>query len=142
MSQVLWADDDSIGLLRSLSRFIERRGAVLTRAINYDDAIAHIRQYGLVRSDFSLLADIILPISEGRGALSPYLGIDLAREALNSGATRVAFLSVVPETEIASDLNRLVESYPNAYIRYFHKATLLEVNRISEILETLGLGGQ
>jgi hypothetical protein len=139
MSQVLWADDDSIGLLRSFSRFIERKGAVLTRAINYDDAITHIHQYELLRAEFSLLADIILPISAGRGALSPYLGIDLAREALTSGATRVAFLSVVPETEIASDLNRLVESYPQATIRYFHKATLLEVNRISEIMAALGL---
>src|SRR4051812_32343389 len=107
MSIVIWADDDSAGLLRPLLRFLVSGGFNVQRVESYEAACTEIRKLEGSGTAFSLLADIILPISEGRGALSPYLGLDLAEKALRANAVVVVFLSVVPSYEVAADLERL-----------------------------------
>ena len=88
-----------------------------------------------------MLADIILPLAEGKGTLSSYRGIDLARFAIKRGASSVVFLTVVPLREVAADLETIRKLMPR--VTFFEKLSLLEPGRIDTLLNNLdGQGAQ
>jgi CheY-like chemotaxis protein len=138
MSQIIWADDDASHLLRPLQRLMEGKGHSVKQATSYEQATRLIEDMAAGPLPFSLLADIILPLAPGKGTLSSYRGIELARFAIEQGAQSVVFLTVVPRREVEVDIKVLRQSMPRIWL--FQKLELLEPGQIDALLQNLNGG--
>lgn len=137
MKHLLWIDDDASGLLRPLHRHLMARGFNVDVALDYSTAIELLAS----KAYDAVLADVILPNSAGRGAVS-LLGFTLLDDVRRgrffesktgtgtpSDATFV-FLSVVPSNEAPT--NTSVQPFA-----YFDKSTLLEPGMIDSLISAL-----
>lgn len=136
---LLWADDECIGILNPLSWEIEENGFRLRRNTNYTDALELLKTENFQ----SLLVDIILPHSTGTGSgtLESNLGIELADFAARRGVRAISFLTVMLQSEVAEKLDALEKNYPQVRFAFFDKLMLLERNNIAELLEFLRQDG-
>jgi hypothetical protein len=141
MIKLLWADDDSVGMLEPLGRKLSRTGAFIVISANsYQDAEAHLTKHseGSSEEQFqALLLDTILPNSSG-GVLEIYsLGLRLAHRAAELGVRSIAFLTVVRLNEIWDDYTALQAAFPKVSWHYFDKLSLLEPGTIDVIMASL-----
>jgi hypothetical protein len=135
---LLWIDDDASGLLRPLHRHLTAHGFDVDVALDYSTAIELLSS----KSYDAVLADVILPLTAGRGALSPYVGVDLLKDVRQGryfqSNSRVgtppdaifAFLTVVPHHELSTIMS--TEPY-----RYFDKSALLEPGVMDSLVTAL-----
>lgn len=125
VTALLWADDDSRGLLDPLGRRLQRNRFSLERAVDYTAAIEL-----LTYEHFnSLLLDVILPFAQGTGALEFDLGMRLADEAPSHcpSVQRIGFLTVVQPQEVNERYLAIARRHTGRVVfEYFDKTRLLE----------------
>jgi hypothetical protein len=137
---VLWADDDCDRNIEPLGWLLEEKGDfIILKARNYKEAIKHLEngeEDESVRVQ-ALLLDIILPHSEGGGALTRYLGLTLADRAANHGVKAIVFLTVVLNSEVKPYYDELKKRFPYINFHYENKADLLEFHKIEALVRYL-----
>lgn len=142
MAKVIWADDDSSSSLMALARILKRRGHDISQFSDFVNASRHLAEQSVSGlSEHCLLVDIILPRTLGGGALNPYLGLELAKQACERGIRAVCFLTVIRQGEIENAVDGLRKSYPEVPIRFFDKLELLDgmnLDHLSHFLESAG----
>lgn len=141
---VLWADDDSDGVLAPLGRILVRRGIQLRKAQAYRTALKALEDASLSSARITkLLADVILPHAEHGGSLGSHMGLELAERAAEFEVRTVVFLTVVRQDEVLSDYRSLQRKFPAVTFEYFDKTQLLQPGTLEEgLIPLLKADGQ
>jgi hypothetical protein len=138
---VLWADDDSDGLLALLPALFKPLKISIQAVASYDEALQQLSRakLGSIPRYDALMADVILPRKRQTGTLARDLGMLLAERAVTEfGMSRVVFLSVVPHGELEERFGRLRRAGGGkATFEMFDKTLLLEEQTIAQLGEAL-----
>lgn len=139
---ILWADDDSEGLLAQLPFLFQRKGSSLVATASYEAALGKLEsEYRSGKSAFKgLLVDVILPRKNHQGTLARDLGVLLARRAVREfGISRVCFLTVVRKSQMRARMMQVGEEVrPPPLVDHYDKAIMLERDWVSGVLRFFG----
>ncbi|HJQ33964.1 MAG TPA: response regulator [Pyrinomonadaceae bacterium] len=130
---LLWVDDD-VELLEPLRWTLEYHGFMVRTVASYAEALVLLA--GGEKFD-GLLTDVIIPYGPDRGSLEPNLGLSLAEYAAARGVGAVAFLTVVPLSEVQEKYEAVKAKHPLVKLNYYNKLFLLEPFTIESLMESL-----
>jgi hypothetical protein len=137
---ILWADDDSEGLLAQLPTLFARKGCTLLPTASFGAAVTKLEDgyNGSGASRYQgLLVDVILPRQNRGSSVARDLGVLLASRAVREfGISRVCFLTVVQASQLRARMEQVRSGVlPPPHIRHCDKATILEENWVPDVLE-------
>jgi len=136
---VLWADDDALGVLFPLNRLLKSTPGLAVECVgNYKDGKAAIdgMSSGSPALD-AMLVDVLIARGGKEHSAKVNLGFLLAEVAAVAGVRQVSFLTVVREAEVADAYARLRRDYPKTTFDYFDKTRLLVPKFWDDVLDSL-----
>ena len=137
--RLIWVDDDAKGLLSPMQLRFRRFGFGPILPFHFFEEATEFFLTDNHYSKSAILLDIILPSKLGK--VSSYLGIELAKKIVEQGATRIGFLSVVFEEEIADDLSIIQQDAQKKGLdfkyKFFDKTRLVDSGMFGELVEFL-----
>src|SRR5580765_5574774 len=142
MNHVLWADDDSEGVLVAIRWSLEAERLKVTTAKDYVTACSRLETSLTNESDgFSCsIIDVILVQSESGATIDGHLGLQLAADVAQAGIPRIAFLTVVPTVDFKDEMERLRKAYGGTLFQRFEKLSILDPGQMEALIEFLKTG--
>lgn len=141
MPRVLWADDDTSGIMECVVAAVRRDGQEIETRRTYESALKAICDWETdTDRERVAVVDVVLG-TDGSSTTAPWnLGIRLGLELRSHGVARLAVVSVVPKSRFKDELTQLRVAYGATNVYYVNKLDLLENGRIDELANFVWTG--